>query len=236
MSGDNIDRCPTGITGFDSLCQGGLVRNSDNVLIGGPGTGKTTFLLQFLWNGATSLNENGLYCSFEPDILDTLKDAMALGWDFQRLNEQEKVKFLKFSPQTDVQELKKELSNLISRHNIKRICFDPISVLALHLSDEGKIREAIFELSSLMKRLNVTTIFSDENLENLNYHNSTKKTDIIKFLSDSIIEFYESGIQGVSDRTIRIAKMRRTAHIRRPVGMSITNSGIQVFNNLPQAK
>ena len=41
-----IDRCPSGIEGFDRICQGGFVRNSDNLIIGGPGSGKTTFLLQ----------------------------------------------------------------------------------------------------------------------------------------------------------------------------------------------
>ena len=28
-----IDRCPTGIEGFDKLCQGGFVRNSDNLIV-----------------------------------------------------------------------------------------------------------------------------------------------------------------------------------------------------------
>ena len=110
MAGVMVDRCATGIPGFDNICQGGLVRNSSNVLIGGPGSGKTTFMLQFLWNGATKYNENGLYCSFEQDILETLKDGMSYGWDFTKLNEQDRVKFLKFSPQTSVQELTTELT------------------------------------------------------------------------------------------------------------------------------
>jgi len=43
MVGDVIDRCPTGIVGFDKICQGGFVRNSDNLIVGGPGSGKSTF-------------------------------------------------------------------------------------------------------------------------------------------------------------------------------------------------
>ena len=226
-----IDRCPTGIVGFDKICQGGFVRNSDNLVVGGPGSGKSTFLLQFLWNGVTMFNENGLYCSFEPDILETLNDGMAYGWDFSKLSAEGKIKFMRFSPETSVDELKKELTKMISQNGIRRICFDPVSVFALNLNEGGKIRQAVFELSSLMKRLKVTTIFADESLEeNIGGLQTGEwtKTDILRFLSDSVTIFYESGIAGVGDRAVRIAKMRRTAHERKVVGMGITAKGIEV--------
>lgn len=231
MVGEVLDRCPTGILGFDDLCQGGLVRNSDNLIVGGPGSGKSTFLMQFLWKGATQYGENGLYCSFEPDIIDTLNDAMAYGWDFSKLSAEGKIKFMRFSPQTSVEELKKELTKMIAQNDIKRICFDPISVLALNLNDQGRIRQTIFDLSSLMKRLKVTTIFVDESLEgDVGAHSEGDwtKTDILRFLSDSVTIFYEAGIAGVGDRAVRIAKMRRTAHERRAIGMTIGDKGVEI--------
>ena len=234
MTGEVIDRCKTGIPGFDELCQGGLVRNSDSVLVGGPGTGKTTFLLQFLWDGVNKFNENGLYCSFEPDVSDVAEDARAHGWDFYKMNEEGRIKFVKFSPETSARELKSELTSLISKHNIQRVCFDPISVLAMNQSEEGKIRELIFELSSLMKRLKVTTLYTDETMEldvNQSHSGELSKTDIIQFLSDSVIFFYDTGIAGGSDRSIRIKKMRRTNHVRTPVNLLITDAGIEIFGN-----
>ncbi len=227
-----IDRCPTGIIGFDKLCDGGFVRNSDNLIVGGPGSGKSTFSLQFLWNGVTQFEENGLYCSFEPDIIDTLNDSMAHGWDFAKLSEEGKIKFMRFAPQTSIEELKKELTRIISKNNVRRICFDPVSVLALGLSDKGKIRQTIFELSNLMKRLKVTTVFADESLEGeMSWTSGSEwtKTDILRFLSDSVSIFYESSIAGAGDRAVRIAKMRRTAHERAAVGMTIKDSGVEVF-------
>ena len=232
--GSVIDRCPTGIVGFDKICQGGFVRNSDNLIVGGPGSGKSTFLLQFLWNGVTKFKENGLYCSFEPDIVDTLNDAMSFGWDFSKLSSEGKIKFMRFAPETSIEELKSELKKIITQNNIKRICFDPISVLALNLSDQGKIRKTIFDLSALMKRMKVTTVFVDESLEEDVMRPSSDgdwtKTDILRFLSDSVTIFYESGIAGVGDRAIRVAKMRRTAHERKAIGMTLSSKGIEVLD------
>lgn len=225
-----IDRCPTGITGFDKLCDGGFVRNSDNLIIGGPGSGKSTFLLQFLWNGITQFAENGLYCSFEPDITDTLNDSIAHGWDFAKLSEEGKIKFMRFAPQTPIEDLKRELMQVVSKNDIRRICFDPISVLALNLSEQGKIRQIIFELSDLMKRLKVTTLFADESLEgDIMNTGEWTKTDILRFLSDSVTVFYESPVAGYGERAVRIMKMRRTPHARAAVGMTITDKGIEVL-------
>lgn len=230
-----IDRCPTGIVGFDKLCNGGFVRNSDNLIVGGPGSGKSTFLLQFLWNGVMQFEENGLYCSFEPDIVDTMNDAMAHGWDFSKISEEGKIRFMRFSPETSVEELKKELTKIIANNNIRRICFDPISVLALNLSDRGKIRQTIFELSSLMKRFKVTTVFVDESLEGeMNWTSGDEwtKTDILRFLSDSVSIFYESRLTAVGDRAVRIVKMRRTSHTREAVGMKIAEEGILIGDSI----
>jgi len=232
MRGEYIERCATGISGFDEICQGGFVRNSVNVIFGGPGSGKTTFLFQFLFNGATKFNENGLYCSFEPDIIETMKDASAFGWDFAQLNGQDRVKFLKFSPETNTEDLKSELTKLVSKYGIRRICFDPVSVMALHSNDEGEMRKTIFELVSLMKRLGVTSVLADESIQGFEANaQGLNKVDVVNFLADSLTIFYEAGIQGnnLSDRAIRIVKMRRTNHVRTFVGMKIGAEGLEVL-------
>ena len=237
-----MDRCPTGIKGFDKLSKGGFIRDSDNLIVGGPGSGKSTFLLQFLWNGVTKFNENGLYCSFEPDIVETLDDSMSYGWDFSKLSADGRIKFMRFSPGTDIDALKSELTKIISKNDIKRICFDPISVLALNQENDGTMRQKIFDISSLMKRLKVTTLFADESLEGEGIENSSygdwTRTDILKFLSDSVTLFYDFEIEEGWDRSIRIAKMRRTNHLRKPIGMRVTSRGIEAsetaFKNLEE--
>jgi hypothetical protein len=100
------------------------------------------------------------------------------------------------------------------------------------------MREKIFEISSLMKRFKVTTVFADESMEGEGIERISQgewtKTDILRFLSDSVTLFYESGITGVGDRALKILKMRRTAHLREAVGMQIEENGIQVFHEGPE--
>lgn len=45
-------KAPTDITGFDEITGGGLPHDRTSLLVGGPGSGKTLFALQFLMHGA----------------------------------------------------------------------------------------------------------------------------------------------------------------------------------------
>lgn len=235
-----VERCPSGIPGFDELCNGGFVRNSVNALLGGPGAGKTIFLLQFLYNGVAKYRENGLYVSFEPDVVELFKDAMAFGWDFHKLDGQDKVKFMRVSPLTGAQQLKDELLKAIHKYEIRRVCIDPISLFAAKEDNEAEIRMMVFDLSSLLKRLNVTVLIADEtasgDTEEVGIAAADVKSQYIKFLVDGLVDLYSSGLGGVSDRAVRIAKMRRTAHHRGPVPMEITEEGIKVLSKPKSGK
>jgi KaiC/GvpD/RAD55 family RecA-like ATPase len=46
-----LTKLKTGITGLDELIGGGIESGSRNILYGRPGTGKTVFAMQFLWQG-----------------------------------------------------------------------------------------------------------------------------------------------------------------------------------------
>jgi len=225
-------RCATGIPGFDSLCQGGLYKDSVNVILGGPGAGKTTFLLQYLWNGINKYNENGLYVSFESHDEDLFLDAKTYGWDFMKLYDEGTCQFLRISPKTTVFELSKKLERLALKTDVKRVCIDPIAILSMAIKDESLIRQSVYDLATMLKRFNITTLIADETIEgtaeNITLGNEETRTQSMKFLADGLINIYSSGLGGESDRAIRIVKMRRTNHVRGPVPFKITDNGIVV--------
>jgi len=228
ISSPPVDRCPTLIPGFDNLCAGGLVRNNTYVINGGPGAGKTVFMLQFLWNGL-SIEENGLYISFESDLFDLMQDAYTMGWDFSKSDQEGKCKFLRVDPNTNPKELAKQLMEVISKFEIKRVCIDPLSVYVMSMPDQSKARKIIYELTSLLKRMKVTVLVSMETFGDGISSLSSEQNNIIDFLSDGVLELHSAGIGGEADRAVRIVKMRRTNHIREPTPMKITSQGIQVL-------
>jgi circadian clock protein KaiC len=46
-----LEKSPTGIQGFDEITFGGLPKGRPSIIIGGPGSGKTLFSMEFLVNG-----------------------------------------------------------------------------------------------------------------------------------------------------------------------------------------
>jgi len=58
-------KAPTGIEGLDDITNGGLPSGRTTLLVGGPGSGKTLFVLRFLVNGAQKCMEPGIFVAFE---------------------------------------------------------------------------------------------------------------------------------------------------------------------------
>ena len=59
-----LQKCPTGIKGFDEITEGGLPKNRTTLVSGGAGSGKTLLGLDFLINGAIKFKEPGVFMSF----------------------------------------------------------------------------------------------------------------------------------------------------------------------------
>ena len=80
-----LPKASTGIQGLDEITGGGLPRGRPTLVVGGAGSGKTLFGLEFLVRGATQYNEPGVFMSFEESIPDLTKNVASLGFDLDRL-------------------------------------------------------------------------------------------------------------------------------------------------------
>src|SRR6202023_1752032 len=81
----NTEKTPPGIPGFDAITGGGLPRGRTTLLVGGPGSGKTLFALQFLVHGAQHCDEPGIIVAFEETSKRIMANAESFGWNHAEL-------------------------------------------------------------------------------------------------------------------------------------------------------
>ena len=80
-----LQKCPTGIKGFDEITEGGLPKNRTTLVSGSAGSGKTLLGIDFLINGAVKFKESGVFMSFEETEDQLYEDVASLNLDLKGL-------------------------------------------------------------------------------------------------------------------------------------------------------
>ncbi len=221
-------RAKTGIEGIDYLTKGGLPRNRCIAVLGGPGTGKSIFLMQFLINGVNQYGEPGIYITFEEDV-DELKDNYrGFNFNIKELEKKGLLKIVHYSPmrvKRFVKNMDVTLRDLIKDMNAKRIVIDSLSAFTLLYENEGEQREGLFQLFNTLKSLGVTCLMSSESWR----EPAINKSGVIEFISDGVIMLYNLKIGDTRVRATEILKMRGIEHEARIVPFRITDEGIKIF-------
>ncbi len=240
------ERCLTGISGLDELLEGGLPQGKSMILIGGPGSGKTIFLSQFIHNGIKKYNEPGIFITFHESSENIKENMLKLGWNFTELESQKKIQFLDISPliylspeemasstvfglkmpeSSNIKSMVASVKKNVDAMQAKRIVIDGINSLSLYESDKSKIRIMISQLFQGLLRTGCTCLFSSE----VKTSSLERTFQIEEFLSDGVIILHRAIKSNKLTRIIRIDKMRGISHDLQPHPYDITSKGIVVF-------
>ena len=76
------ERVTTGIVGLDPLLEGGFPKGRSILVTGEPGTGKTVFSLQFLFEGLKR-GEKGIFVTADESPMDIIEQGASMGWDLE---------------------------------------------------------------------------------------------------------------------------------------------------------
>ena len=134
-------RVSSGIRGLDELLEGGFPANRCILISGEPGTGKSTFGLQFLAAGVTR-GEAGICVSVDQKPRQLLQDAARFGWQLDGAAAQGLLTVLDASPYftktrnksknampIDACHIATDLSHQIARSRAKRLVIDSLTSL-----------------------------------------------------------------------------------------------------------
>ncbi len=239
-----IELTPTGISGLDELLGGGIPRGHTVSVFGGPGTGKTTFAMQFLCNGATKYNEPGIFITLDEAPSDLKKHMSVYGWNIEELEKKNKLVILDVSPTKQIAKIMKmktskermysllSISNLIKgtaeKIGAKRVVIDPMSTLIFQYPELGERRLAIMDLLRTLKtETNCTSLI----VLDLRATALAREYQLEEYLTQGTILLRRvAHPQAGLTRVVHIEKMRGIDHDTQPHPYAITKQGIQVFS------
>jgi len=219
-----------GIVGLDDMLGGGLIPGSICAIIGTYGTGKTTFALQFIWEGLKK-GEHIIYISLEEREERILEYMLQKGWDVKPFFNKS-LFILKLDP-TDFNvannRIKNELPRLIKQVNAHRVVIDPISLFEDLFDTDSVRRQEMFRFVEGMRDQKCTIMMTSETDKDNAF---SSRHSLIEYLSDTVILLRYVRPSDLTDvhLALEVVKMRMSAHSREIKPYEIQQDQVLVYS------
>jgi KaiC/GvpD/RAD55 family RecA-like ATPase len=232
-----IEILPTRVSEFDKLIErGGLERGSTILISGGAGSGKTTFILQSMYNACLK-GEKAVYITLEEDP-DKIKEHMYnnYGWDFEEFEKKKQFAFLKF----DALEIARSVEAMILREREKltiqfgsfelpftpdRIAVDSLSALSIAFEKKENYRKYVRHLFERLEKYDSVNYFITETEQNPSVYS---RAGIEEFLADGVIVLYNIKVGNSCRNVVEILKLRASKHEKCIIPYEIGKIGIEL--------
>ena len=238
---------PVRVSDFDKLIdRGGLKRGDTILLSGGCGTGKTTFSMQSLYNGALH-GEKGVYITLEERPEKMRENLMQnYGWDLEKMEAEQKLAIIKIDPLTIARAVEATLTKergglyieldkfeLPFQFNLPfkpdRVVVDSLSALSIaFMENEQGYRQYLRHLFETLESYNSVNIVLGETEQEPGIYS---RSGIEEFLADGVIVFYNVKIHNLRQRALEILKLRSSKHVRKLTPYNIGPHGVEIFVN-----
>jgi len=233
----------TGISGLDAMLDGGFPLNRIVLVRGGPGSGKTTFCMQYIVEGARK-NERGVYVTLE-EPSELVKENMShFSWDLKSLEKKEMLQIVDISGLVSknfgsvqhgnqsrfvMEGIIEIIERVVPQFGASRLAIDPITSAIIQQRYPTDKRFEILELFRGLRKLNCTSLISSE------FSSSSGEGDfyVEEYLADGVIVLTKSLRDFNLMKTARVEKMRGVNHDDQPRRYKITSDGLTIYHTEP---
>lgn len=220
-------RLSFGIHGLDEILRGGVVEGSTTVLLGAPGTGKSSLGLHFLAAGAQA-GEPSLYFGFYEPPTDLVDKANALGLAVDPYLANDTLHAIWYPPlEINLDMLSQRLLEEVTRRGVRRLFVDGLSGFQISAEHPERLNRYLIALSTKLRTLGVTFLLSAE-LPELFDVTIRPPIEGLAVAVDNIIFLRYVERQSQLVRLLSILKARQSAYDTSIRQFNITSHGIEV--------
>ncbi len=224
-----IPRTPFGLPALDTLLHGGLPAGNSLLVQGAPGTGKTILGMHFLQAGITQFDAPGLMVLFEEHPRRLIRDAAALGWDFDGFIRERRLLLVLTSPDAFLRELADDQYRmLIQDYGLKRVVVDSLTQFESYPDAAEQARVRFERVVNALRHENLSVMMTRET----NIREAPFPVTPEEYLADTVISLeYRRQAEARDARRIRlleVLKHRGSPHSSSPHPFQIAEGGIQI--------
>jgi circadian clock protein KaiC len=236
----DVQRLKTGIDSLDDILHGGLIPERLYLIDGNPGSGKTTFALQFLLEGARQ-REKCLYVTLSETRKELEAGARSHGWSLDGIDVVELIPDEQHELDGDgavtmIQPSDVELSqtmvkilDAIERNNPARVVFDSLSELRLLAQSSLRYRRQILALKQFFVGRKCTVLMLDDR--------TAEGPDLqLHSIAHGVMALYViPPVYGQARRQLQVLKFRGSDFASGFHDLSLRKGGLAIFPRLVAA-
>jgi circadian clock protein KaiC len=230
----------TGLKGLDHILGGGLPQGRVYLVEGSPGTGKTTFALQFLLEGARH-KEPGLYFALSESRPELQAVAQSHGWSLDALTVREVIPvsevtkpeepYTIFHPsEVELGEAIKTICQEVERLKPVRVVIDSLAEMRLLAQEPLVYRRQILALKHFFVGRNCTVLLLDDR------HPSVADRHFHSLVHGILALDQVTPVYGAKRRQLEVVKLRGIKYLDGLHDFTIQTGGVVVYPRLVAAE
>jgi circadian clock protein KaiC len=223
-----IDRVHTGSSETDRILGGGFLRNSINIVMGQPGTGKTILVQHLVFHNASN-DRPILYLTTLSEPLPKIVKYLQQFDFYDESQLGESIHYEDVGPRLAADGIKALLpvvDNAIRTLAPKIVIIDSFKALHDLAPSITEMRQMLYELTGVLTAYDTTTFLLGEYTE----EHSRQLPEFA--IADGIIELSRNFTSTREERFLRVLKLRGSSYIEGQHGFKIAPGGLDVYPRL----